>query len=58
MDLIDKPAPTPEETLEWFETTMRDALRVGLTNIHDAASFPNDIAFAQRRVLLQIFSHL
>ena len=52
MDLIAKPAPTPAETLEWFETTMRDALRVGLTNIHDAASFPNDIAFAQRHVVL------
>jgi predicted amidohydrolase YtcJ len=53
MDLIDelKPAPTEVETLQWFETTMRDALRFGLTSIHDAASFPNDIAFFKRRVL-------
>lgn len=50
MDLIDKPAPTQAETLEWFETTMRDALHVGLTSIHDAASFPKDIEFAQRHV--------
>ncbi|KAF8494985.1 amidohydrolase 3 [Russula emetica] len=49
-DLIDKfkPAPTEVETLQWFETTMRDALRFGLTSIHDAASFPNDIAFFKR----------
>jgi predicted amidohydrolase YtcJ len=52
MDLIDKPAQTEAETLQWIETTMRDALRVGLTNIQDAASFPSDIAFFQRHVLL------
>lgn len=53
MDLIDnlKPARTEVETLQWFETTMRDALRFGLTSIHDAASFPNDIAFFKRHVL-------
>jgi predicted amidohydrolase YtcJ len=53
MDLIDKfkPAPTEVETLQWFETTMRDALCFGLTSIHDAASFPNDIAFFKRHVL-------
>lgn len=52
MDLIDKPALTEAETHECYETTMRDALRVGLTSIHDAASFPKDIAFFQRHVLL------
>jgi hypothetical protein len=36
---------------------MRDALRVGLTSIHDAASFPKDIAFFQRHVLLLIYSY-
>jgi len=53
MDLIDnlKPAPTEVETIQWFETTMRDALRFGLTSIHDAASFPNNIAFFKRHVL-------
>jgi predicted amidohydrolase YtcJ len=52
MDLIDKPALSEAETRECFETTMRDALRVGLTSIQDAASFPKDIAFFQRHVLL------
>jgi predicted amidohydrolase YtcJ len=52
-DLIDKlkPARTEVETLQWFETTMRDALRFGLTSIHDAASFLDDIAFFRRHVL-------
>lgn len=58
MDLIDKPAPTEAETHECYETTMRDALRVGLTSIHDAASFPKDIAFFQRHVLLLIYSYI
>ena len=52
MDLIDKPAQTEAETLQWFETTMRDAVRVGLTNIQDAYTPPSDIAFYRRHVLL------
>jgi hypothetical protein len=54
MELIDnvKPEPTEVETLRWFETTMRDALRFGLTSIHDAMSYPKDIALFKRHVLL------
>ena len=55
MDLINKPALTETETRECFEITMRDALRVGLTSIQDAASFPIDIAFFQRHVPPQIY---
>jgi predicted amidohydrolase YtcJ len=51
MDLIDKPPLTEAETRECFETTMRDALRVGLTSLQDAASLPKDIAFFRRHVL-------
>ena len=51
MSLIQVPAPTDADTLEDFETTMGDALRVGLTTIHDASSWPSDIAFFQRQVL-------
>ena len=58
MDLIDKPALTEAETREYYETTMHDALRVGLTSIHDASSFPKDIAFFQRHVLLLIHSYI
>jgi hypothetical protein len=52
MDLIEKPAPTEAETLEQFETTMLDALRVGLTSIHDADTLPNSIAFFRQYVSL------
>jgi predicted amidohydrolase YtcJ len=54
MDLINKlkPTPTEAETVECFETTMRDALRFGLTSIHDAAAHLRDIEFFQRHVLL------
>ncbi|KAH9177302.1 amidohydrolase 3 [Lactarius sanguifluus] len=48
MSLIHKPDPTDAEILEDFETTMSDALRVGLTTIHDAGSPPSTIAFFQR----------
>ncbi|KAI9508025.1 amidohydrolase 3 [Russula earlei] len=48
MDLIDRPAPTESETLENFNLAMHDALRVGLTSIHDADSSASDIAFFKR----------
>ncbi|KAH9056815.1 amidohydrolase 3, partial [Lactarius vividus] len=48
MSLIHKPDPTDVEILEDFETTMGDALRVGLTTIHDAGSLPSTITFFQR----------
>jgi len=54
MNLIDQPAPTEAETLENFNVAMRDALRVGLTSIHDAWSSPSDIAFFKGHVVLQI----
>ncbi|KAI9435527.1 amidohydrolase family-domain-containing protein [Lactarius indigo] len=50
MSLIHKPGPTDAEVLEDFETTMRDALRVGLTTIHDAGSLPSTITFFQRQI--------
>jgi predicted amidohydrolase YtcJ len=48
MSLIQRPAPTDADTLENIETTMADALRVGLTTIHDAGSSPSIIAHFQR----------
>ncbi|THH17484.1 hypothetical protein EW146_g3337 [Bondarzewia mesenterica] len=40
---------TEEEMLGYFETAMHDALSVGLTSIHDAASSPEVIQFFKRR---------
>jgi predicted amidohydrolase YtcJ len=57
MDLIGKPAATEAETLEHFGTAMLDALRVGLTSIHDAATSPNSIAFFRQYVPLQFYLH-
>ena len=54
MDLIEKPAPTETDIFDQFETAMLDALRVGLTSIHDAETSPNSIAFFRRYVPLQI----
>ena len=58
MDLIEKPAPTETETREQFEMTMLDALRVGLTSIHDAATLPENIAFFRQYVPLTFYFHL
>jgi predicted amidohydrolase YtcJ len=57
MDLVEKPAPTEAETLEQFETAMLDALRVGLTSIHDADASPSSIAFFRQYVPLQVYLH-
>ena len=56
-DLIERPALTEAETLEQIETAMRDALRVGLTSIHDAATSLDSIAFYRKFVPLQICFH-
>ncbi|KAG8897492.1 hypothetical protein FRC00_004191 [Tulasnella sp. 408] len=47
MALVEKAKPTwtPLEMLSYFNTTIHDALKVGLTSIHDAASFPPWIEF-------------
>ena len=55
MDLVERPAPTEAEILEQFETVMLDALRVGLTSIHDADSSPNNIAFFRQYVPILTF---
>ena len=57
MNLIEKPAPTEAEILERFETAMLDALRAGLTSIHDAEASPDSIAFFRQYVPLQIYLH-
>ena len=45
MDLITKPAMTQQQMELYFNTTVNDALRYGLTSIHDAASIPEAITF-------------
>ncbi|KAI0063272.1 amidohydrolase 3 [Artomyces pyxidatus] len=48
MELVHLPKRSEAEVSESFEITMRDALSVGLTSIHDAWSTPEDIAFYKR----------
>ncbi|KAK2465124.1 hypothetical protein APHAL10511_002816 [Amanita phalloides] len=45
MGLIPAPTWTNEQMLGFYHTTMKEALSVGLTSIHDAASQPHHIEF-------------
>jgi predicted amidohydrolase YtcJ len=45
MDLITKPPMTQQQMEQYFNITINDALRYGLTSIHDAASVPEAISF-------------
>ena len=45
MDLVPVPKKTPSQVAEYFNTAMRDALEVGLTNIHDAGGEDRYIGF-------------
>lgn len=45
MSLIPVPTPSNAQVLQYFERTMKDALAVGLTSIHDAATSLDDIEF-------------
>ena len=50
MDLIVKPPMTWEQMDNFFHVTMTDALRYGLTSIHDAATVPEAVLFFKEYV--------
>ena len=45
MSLVPLPSLSTEEMSQYFDRTMRDALSVGLTSIHDAQTEPDTIEF-------------
>lgn len=45
MALVPIPDKTPGQVANYFETTMRDGLEVGLTSIHDAGGEDQHIDF-------------
>ncbi|KAF8643124.1 hypothetical protein AX16_009216 [Volvariella volvacea WC 439] len=49
MSLIPFPETTDPELELFFETTMKEALKYGLTSIHDAAALPSYIQFFKRK---------
>ncbi|GLB44179.1 putative amidohydrolase family protein [Lyophyllum shimeji] len=49
MALIPTPAWTEQRMSDYFDTTMWDALSHGLTSIHDAMSYPDQIRFFKRK---------
>lgn len=51
MAIVPVPAPTKAQLRDYFDRTVRDALAVGLTSIHDAATEPHQIEFYQEYVL-------
>ena len=55
MELIPIPAWTEELRAEFFDITMKDALSVGLTSIHDADSSPEEIMLFKKCVFRYLF---
>ena len=51
MAIVPVPAATKAQLREYFDRAVRDALAVGLTSIHDAATEPHMINFYQEYVL-------
>ncbi|KAF7321560.1 Amidohydrolase 3 [Mycena kentingensis (nom. inval.)] len=45
MGLVPVPPPSPEQTLEFFNAAVGEALKYGLTSVHDAATEPASVAF-------------
>ena len=45
MSLVPIPDKTPAQVADYFKTAMKDALEVGLTNIHDAGGEDQYIGF-------------
>ena len=50
MDLVAKPPMSWEQMDDFFRLTMNDALRYGLTSIHDAATVPEAVLFFKEYV--------
>lgn len=47
-DLIARPPPTERDLERYFQTTVNEALAVGLTSLHDAGFKPDSLAFFKR----------
>ena len=45
MSLVPLPSLSKEEMSQYFDRTMKDAISVGLTSIHDAQTEPDTIEF-------------
>ena len=45
MSLVSLPRRSRKETLQYYDRTIRDALAVGLTSIHDASTDPDAVEF-------------
>jgi len=52
-DLIMRPPPKDEDLARRFKTTVKAALSVGLTSLHDAGFKPDSLAFFRRSVCIQ-----
>jgi predicted amidohydrolase YtcJ len=55
MELIPIPAWTEEVRAKFFDITMKDALSVGLTSIHDADSSPEAIMLFKKSAFQHLF---
>ena len=55
IELIPIPAWTEPVMAEFFDITMKDALSVGLTSIHDADSSPEAIALFKKCAFWHLF---
>ncbi|KAG6370706.1 amidohydrolase 3 [Boletus reticuloceps] len=57
MAIVPIPAPTKSQLREYFDRTVKDALAVGLTSIHDAATEPHMIEFYQEYLRLYLMGN-
>lgn len=55
MALVPFPERTSKQIREAFDTTMQDALKVGLTSIHDASGEDQNVPFYKRCAILRLF---
>jgi predicted amidohydrolase YtcJ len=52
MTLIPRPPWAPEQYVNFFNTVVEEALKFGLTSIHDASTDPDAVAFFKGFVIL------
>jgi predicted amidohydrolase YtcJ len=56
MTLIPRPPWAPEQYVDFFNTAVEEALKFGLTSIHDASTDPDAVAFFKGFVILGLLN--
>lgn len=57
-ELVKRPDPTPKMLKKRFTATVKDALAMGLTSVHDAGFNPVSLEFFHQSAILHVWKNI